>query len=319
MVVLILRSVKGHEQKNCFYCGSKIVCKNGIIKGVQRYLCRRCGKQFVGGERLENENLWREYTKGKQTYGQLARRYGCSVRTIQRRLDKVEVGAIEKKVDGEPRRVVVVIDTTYFGRAFGVLVILDAHAGEILYRDFVRYETNGLYAKGLNRLREQGYEIEAIVCDGRKGLLRLIENIPVQMCQFHQVAIVTRYLTRNPKMLAGQELRSITLRLAKTDRTNFIAELSRWFEKWEKFLGERTVNPETKKSFYTHRRLRSAYRSLRTNLPWLFTFSDYPDLGIPNTTNSLDGLFSDLKNKLRCHNGLSKSRRMKFIDEFFKA
>ncbi len=209
------------NKKNCFYCGSKIVCKNGIIKGVQRYLCRTCGRQFVGGERVENENLWREYTEGKQTYGQLAARYGCSVRTIQRRLDKVEVGSFEKKVEGKRRKVVVVIDTTYFGRNFGVLVILDAHEGEILYRDFVRYETNGLYAKGLNSLREQGYEIVAIVCDGRKGLLRLIENIPVQMCQFHQVAIVTRYLTRNPKTLAAQELRAITLRLAKTDEDEF--------------------------------------------------------------------------------------------------
>lgn len=282
-------------------------------------MCRACGRQFIGGERLENEILWREYTEGKQTYGQLAERYGCSVRTIQRRLDKIEVRTFDSTAGGKPQKVVVIIDTTYFGRNFGVLVILNAHEGEILYRDFVRYETNGLYAKGLSSLREQGYEIEAIVCDGRKGLLRLIDFVPVQMCQFHQVAIVTRYLTRNPKTLAAQELRKITLRLAKTDKESFIADLDRWFEKWEKFLCERTVNPETKKSFYTHRRLRSAYKSLRTNLPWLFTFSDHPELGIPNTTNSLDGLFSDLKNKLRCHNGLSKSRRMKFIDEFFKA
>jgi len=46
---------------------------------------------------------------------------------------------------------------------------------------------------------------------------------------------------------------------------------------------------------------------------------DYPDLKIPNTTNALDGQFSDLKNKLRNHNGLSKLRKMKFIDGFFKA
>jgi hypothetical protein len=39
---------------------------------------------------------------------------------------------------------------------------------------------------------------------------------------------------------------------------------------------------------------------------------------IPNTTNALDGQFADLKNKLRNHNGLSKERKMKFIDGFFK-
>jgi hypothetical protein len=40
---------------------------------------------------------------------------------------------------------------------------------------------------------------------------------------------------------------------------------------------------------------------------------------IPNTTNTLDGQFANLKNKLRNHNGLSKVRKMRFIDEFFKA
>ena len=39
---------------------------------------------------------------------------------------------------------------------------------------------------------------------------------------------------------------------------------------------------------------------------------------IPNTTNALDGQFAVLKNKLRNHNGLSKERKMKFIDDFFK-
>lgn len=249
---------------------------------------------------------------------QLAARYAVSVRTIQRRLDKVEV-RLDAAADHNPRKVVVMIDTTYFGRDFGVLLIRDAHIGEILYRAFVKYETNGLYAEGVDSLRKQGFEIEAVICDGRKGLIGLFENVPVQMCQFHQIAIITRYLTRKPKTQAAQELRLITLTLAKTDKDTFIDALTRWFDKWNEFLNERTAGLETGKSFYTHKRLRSAYRSLKTNLPWLFTFSDHPDLGIPNTTNSIDGLFAVLKNKLRCHNGLKKSRRMKFIDEFFKA
>ena len=40
-----------------------------------------------------------------------------------------------------------------------------------------------------------------------------------------------------------------------------------------------------------------------------------------NVTNVMfvDVSFSDLKNKLRNHNGLSKVRKIKFIDGFFKA
>jgi transposase-like protein len=315
LILLSLRWVKGNEQKKCFYCGSKIIKKNGFVLGVQRYKCHVCGRQFVGGARLDNRVLWQEYTKCKQTYSQLADKYGCSAKTIGRRLDKVEVASGNL----EPTEVVVLMDTTYFGRIFGVMLFKNALDGENLYKQYVKYETNKLYAENVEKLKERGFIIKAIVCDGRKGLFRLFENLPIQMCQFHQTAIITRYLTRNPKTLAAQELRELSLTLAKADKESFVSSLTNWFDKWQSFLNERTTNPETKKSFYTHKRLRSAYRSLRTNLPWLFTFSDHPHLNIPNTTNSIDGHFADLKNKLRNHNGLSIERKKKFIDEFLKA
>ena len=61
-----------------------------------------------------------------------------------------------------------------------------------------------------------------------------------------------------------------------------------------------------------------AYLSLIRNLPYLFVYQDYKELNIPNTTNVLDGQFANLKNKLRNHNGLSKVRKMRFIDEFLR-
>ena len=69
--------------------------------------------------------------------------------------------------------------------------------------------------------------------------------------------------------------------MKQTDKESFIGTLDLWYEKWKDFLNERTINPQTNKSFYTHKRLRSAYRSLKTNLPWLFTWYDYIELGIP--------------------------------------
>ena len=53
-------------------------------------------------------------------------------------------------------------------------------------------------------------------------------------------------------------------------------------------------------------------------MTWLFTWYENYELNIPNTTNMIDGLFSDLKNKLRNHNGLTKERKIKFINEFLK-
>ncbi len=139
------------------------------------------------------------------------------------------------------------------------------------------------------------------------------------MCQFHQKQIVVRYLTMKPKLQAGQELMKIVDFLTNTDKESFEGALGLWYEKWKDFLNERSINPLTNKTFYTHKRLRSAYRSLKNNLPWLFTWYDHFELEIPNTTNAIDGHFADLKNKLRNHNGLSLDRKKKFIDGFLKA
>jgi hypothetical protein len=52
------------------------------------------------------------------------------VKTIQRRLDKVKA----EKPSLEKGKVVVLMDTTYFGRTFGVMLFKDAHSGKNLYK-----------------------------------------------------------------------------------------------------------------------------------------------------------------------------------------
>ena len=211
------------------------------------------------------------------------------------------------------------MDTTYWGRSFGVMLFKDSYTKENLLKYYVKSETNRLYIEGINELKKQGFIIVAIVCDGRTGLLKSFSNIPIQMCQFHQVAIIRRYITKNPKTQCAIELKEFVSMIKMTDKESFEGGLELWFTKWEIYLNERTHNPETGKSHFTHKRLRSAYRSLKNNSKWLFTWYDYLELNIPNTTNAIDGHFSDLKNKLRNHNGLSTVRKIKFIDEFFKA
>jgi hypothetical protein len=246
---------------------------------------------------------------------QLAGKYGCNKKTIQRRLDSYKVAI--KTVNA--RRIVLLIDTSYWGRRFGVMLFKDALSGENLFWNYVKHETNQLYLDGYNHLVKEGFIVLGIVCDGRKGLFQLFGKNPVQMCQFHQVAIVTRYLTRNPKTIAGKELRAHCLLLVRTDKESFAGGLESWYSRWKDYLDERTLDKNTGKSRFTHKKLRSAYNSLKRNLPYLFTWYDHIELQIPNTTNAIDGCFADLKNKLRCHNGLSDTRKQKFIDGFFQA
>ena len=134
-------------------------------------------------------------------------------------------------------------------------------------------------------------------------------------CSFanSQMKTVTKYLTRTPKSEAGKELRSLACTLHKMQEKDFGISLDAWFAKHETFLNERSPAPHAKRGWeYTHRNLRLR-PFLKTNLPYLFTYQKYPALNIPNTTNSLDGSFGQLKKKVNLHNGLRRDRRFKMI------
>lgn len=132
------------------------------------------------------------------------------------------------------------------------------------------------------------------------------------MCHFHQEQIIVRYTTLHPELPAGVELLALSKTLAHTDKATFTAAFEAWCLKWEKFLKEKSKDAQGH-SHYTHKRLRSARGSLKAHLPYLFTFEDYPELHIPNTTNSLDGLFKKLKTAISVHAGLSHKRKLKLI------
>ena len=108
----------------------------------------------------------------------MAARHHCSIKTIQRHLDKVVI----KRKNTFHSVANVLMDTTYFGRAFGVMVFKDSLSGDILYKSYVKHETNALYIKGLEIIGSRGITIQSIICDGRKGLLTLYNDIPIQRC-----------------------------------------------------------------------------------------------------------------------------------------
>ena len=51
-----------------------------------------------------------------------------------------------------------------------------------------------------------------------------------------------------------------------------------WNKTHEEFLNEKLISIVTGKEQYTHPRIRSAYRSLITNLPYLFTYKNTKDI-----------------------------------------
>ena len=138
------------------------------------------------------------------------------------------------------------------------------------------------------------------------------------MCQVHQLKIIQRYLTLKPELEVSKELLIIAKLLFHTDKESFEGMYNKWLIKWEAFLKERSVDVKAGKSRYIHTKLRSASLSIKRNMKYIWTWYDNIENKIPNTNNGLEGQFSDLKTKLRNHNGLKQHRKMIFIDQYFK-
>jgi len=249
----------------------------------------------------------------KQTILQLSEEFSVSISTIQRVLRKYHYDFCQ---NGENKRVIVLMDATYWGRNFGVIVFKDSRSKRILWRKFIsKKETLFDYQEGIDYLESNNFMIEGIVCDGLRGMFKMLSKYRVQLCVFHQYKIVERYLTKRPELPASQGLLSIVKLLAHTDKESFIGLFEEWKKRWELFLNERKRNRQGK-SYFAHKRLRSACLSISRNIPYLWTWYDNLEIGIPNTNNGLEGQFTDLKSKLRNHNGLSKEHRKTFIDAY---
>jgi len=275
-----------------------------------------------GGIKTRNDkwiqSAYHKYALGRQTLEDLSLDISICSKTFKDYFDNYCFITGEIHIPKNP--VNLIIDATFFTRSDGVLVAR-ANSKNLIWKE-IETEKVEYYEELILTLQFAGVLFSAFVIDGKRGVLHMLikkfPNIPIQYCQFHQLQIITHYLSRKPKLETGKELRRLNLALTKTDRETFIKKLKQWHEEWEDFLIEKTINPITKRTHYTHKRLRSAHRSLKTNLPYLFTYLDYPELNIPNTTNSCDRSFAHWKGRLGVHKGLSKERRSKMMNYLLK-
>jgi len=207
-------------------------------------------------------------------------------------------------------------DATFFGRAYGYMCFHDTR--RVIWFREIKTEGVKHLRQGLQDLLAAGWRFKSITIDGRRGyygaLRKLLGPVPIQMCLFHQKAIVRRYITDRPKSECGQELRALMKSLCVMEPGSFIHALYTLMDKHRAFLEER--NPQKE---YKHQALRAAFTSLRDNLPSLFTYRDIPDLNIPPTINHLEGAFSHLKEKVNIHRGLKQHRKKNAAKAFFNS
>lgn len=119
--------------------------------GSQRWFCKNCKHYFTGHRELDFHYLFEEYLSGKQTLSQLAQKYDVSVSTIQRRLRTIR----STRIISKDKDVVVLMDTTYWGRDFGVVLLYDCYRKKLLWRKFIhRKEVVADYIEGIEWLED---------------------------------------------------------------------------------------------------------------------------------------------------------------------
>lgn len=293
--------------KICKKCGGSHIKKDWKMRWKQRYKCNVCWYIFQNASKCrDNKWLWNDYTEHKQTYKELWEKYWKHLTTIQRYLDQIEL----KKEQITPQPTVLIIDTTYFWRSFWIMVFRSYELKKNLLWKEVKRETLAEYKSWIEELENKWWKILAIVCDWKKWLLKL--NKPVQMCLFHQQAILRRYLTKNPILDENKELKDIGSMIWKIRKDTLKLMLDDRYNRNKQFLNEKN-----NKRKYVHEKTRKAYKSIINNLDNLYIFKDYAwKIEIPSTSNCLESLFSRLKQRIRIHRWLKKERKLKLIDSF---
>lgn len=310
--------------RKCPQCGQKLV-RNGTENSKQRWRCLPCGTARIRPRPdVADSNRRKTYTKhltGKTTATEVAHSKGISRRTFDRNYTvrfHPTVG-VEKPPSHTPW---VVIDAKCLNQ--GIVAIVRTAAGRLSWR-YAPYESSEVWL----RLFTTYPTVLGIVSDGQKGIQKAAricygDAIILQRCHFHVKQNLQTKLTKHPATAAGQDLQALAQWLARVttwdDMALFVGVFYGLYAVYEPFLTQRTYHDENKRRWsYTHVRVRSAYRQIDTLITTdqLFAYITHPELGLPHTTNHIEGgLNARISELCRAHRGLLPERQRVMIDEF---
>jgi len=191
------------------------------------------------------------------------------------------------------------------------------YAKEDLWWTFTKSETTSVYRTMRDDLESLGYTIQSVTGDGFGGIRTVFSGIPFQMCQVHMERIVIKGTTRNPILEASEVLLAFVRTLPDTNSHTFHTRITQYVEQYRDFLNEKTINPVTGDSYWTHRELRRSVFSLVRLEKFLFTHEH--NRKIPTTTNSLEGHFRHMNEVVTVHCGLSRTHKERVLHSILLA
>ncbi len=205
------------------------------------------------------------YQDGKQTVAKIARKTDLSPSTIKRVLRDIAIRWEQPDLTG--RSGFVHLDVTYWGHNRGVFLALDDESCRPLYLAFIHHETIADHEKAVKTIADLGYVTKGIVIDGMRSLSDNFSSYRIQMCQYHMLRIVKRYLTKSPRLKVSRSLKNLMKRLVGMGKDDFMKEYARWKEEYSQTLNRCSVSKRDGKSHYTHKRQRTAMNSVDFYLP----------------------------------------------------
>lgn len=269
--------------------------------------------------KLNNQFIWfKKWVLHRQTIEQLSRESKYSIRSLKTLFHNyLSQAPVLKYYSNE--WLYLLIDGTYFSNDICLIIYRDDN---IKFTQLYRITDGEHYTEiqeDLQNLLLLGIKIKSITSDGHKAILKAVKHsnstIIFQRCLVHIQRECRLWLTAHPKTIQGFSLLTLVhqLHLIETEeqKQQWIKQLYDWHLNHKDYINQKTINPNTKRFWYTHKLVRRAFIHLKNALPNMFEYLQ--DNKIPKTTNGLESFFGHLKSHIKIHRGLTKEHRKNFI------
>lgn len=302
----------------CLICGRKLVRNGHYANGKVRLYCKHCKKSFLSNKlavKKSQEYYWKQRQAKYLKQNNSIEKCGYERTTFWRHTHNLvyEAPTLFKPIKTEKY---IGLDGTWTG--IDCYLLANTKTRPIAIQT-VCYEKFDTWVSFIKQLPPAEY----FVCDGQKGLIKAIKllypSAKIQICIWHVYRRVVTKLTQNPQTDAGKELlyigKFLLTKVRDKDMADlFISWLDDWYQRFESFIKERTYGENKRKWFYTHKNVRSAYRTMRKYLNDKMLLTFLKDKDIPRTNNGLEGgINSQIKRMVYNHRGWSYKTRKNAI------
>jgi hypothetical protein len=304
--------------------------KYGLTKtGTQRWRCNFCKNTSTRKRKDVSKNntkkLKESWMRGFKSLSDIAKNKGVRRETLSRKFSSLSNKTKLNKLKPLPKKLILVFDGKNISKDDVLMLSYEYLSKQPFAWMFTEREDFDSWFALMTRIKKD-YEVEVVVSDGQKGLIKAVKevfgDISHQRCIIHVKRFCLSRLTLNPKTEAGKELRILACKISKvktiTEVNEWKSSFLEWNKKHKEFLKEKSINPLTNKSWFTHRKLRAVRSHLNNALDSMFLYTE--NIKIPSTTNCVEGgINSPLTELLWRHRGITKEQRRELVLSYLSA